>query len=603
MKQPFPSENKVFFQNNRTNVFPIGNVWSTFNSDVQSNVGVFRVSQRLTINTSSADQANLGIPVAFRSFDGRVWALCATRFFSNSGTPTASFSEDASSGFSTNYSADVSDAEVFNGSLCATTSTRLLSKVANGAGTGAWTEQDNLSTGTNHTIVYFKRFDRLYYSDLGSIMRSISTSWVTADPGFDYAINLAPFSSIEYTITCAKSTSSSIWIGTLNKLSNGMPGKVCQWDGISAQTSNEFEMNNAVGAMAIVIDPIFDSPWVMDSNGVLSSFNGSGFVEEGRLPFPFSLLPYNVTDNDNERFIHPNGMYFTKNGTLRCLINNRTNQGNVVESMPSGIWEWSRESGFQHVQSSTYTVSGVGAVTDFGQNMVTRVGALQSMNLIGSLNGTIMAGVQYFTNAVSSASAIFIENSTLNADSTIQKKGYFVTAFFDSSELASSWDKYWTTFSPLASTDLLSFKYRVTEENAVVGDITWVNTTSFTVLNSAVDISLYWTSGTGGEVEILRGTGGGSCAHITNAVNSAGTWTVTLDEVITGVTTGTATARFQKWTKIFPAEVLSTGMTYNQWAMDSNSAPRIQIKGCFTRTGNGEFYRSVITSKGDIKIN
>jgi len=146
-----------------------------------------------------------------------------------------------------------------------------------------------------------------------------------------------------------------------------------------------------------------------------------------------------------------------------------------------------------------------------------------------------------------------------------------------------------------------TLKYRVTEEAPVEGTITWVNTTSFTVLNSAVDVSQYWTSGVGGEVEIVRGTGGGSCVHITNAVNVAGTWTVTIDEVVTGVTNGTAIGRFQKWIKVFPAESLASPKNWAQFAIGTDSTPRIQVKGCFTLTGKGEFYKAILTSNEDIK--
>lgn len=593
-KQLFPAENKVYFQNNRSNIVPMGNIWSSMALDLQSNVGVLRISPRLKINTSTTDDADLGCPVAFKAFGNKIWAICDTHIFTNSGLPGDAFTDDATTGFQTDYNADESDLQLFNGVLCSTTTDGMFSTDGSN-----WTQRDILSTGSRHILIYFKRFNRLYYSNLDTKIISIDSSWVTADPGSDYAITLS--SSSDYTIACGAATSSAIWIGTQNLLSNGAPGKVCQWDGLSAATTAEYELNNAQGAMAIAIDPEHDNPYVMDSNGVLSAFNGSGFSEVGRLPFPFSKLPYNIGDTDSESFIHPNGMYFTKNGTLRCVINNRANTGSVVENMPSGVWEWSKDQGFIQVAMFTYNPAGSATITDFGQNRIARVGAIASMNMPGGSNadGTFLVGATIYTDVSTNKSAIFMDNSL----DTIQKKGYFVTDWFESKDFADQWGTWWASYRRLLnSTDNIVFKYRAHEEAPVEGPITWVDTTHFTVANSDVVVSNYWTEGTGGEVEILRGTGGASCVHIIGAVLAGGTWTVTVDEVVTGVTTGTATARFQKWIKLNPADPLDQIRAFNQWAIDTDSTPRIQIKGCFTFTGIGEYYQGIITSNEDIKV-
>lgn len=603
-----PSKSKAYIQNNRTNIFPVGNLWSTFNIDTQSNVGVLRISSRLKLNYSSADVDQFGIPVAIKFFDGKIFAICDTYIFQNGGTPDnttwiadGSVSTGSQDG---NFEADASDMETFNDTLCATTKTGLYSKAYIGTGAGTWTSRDTITSGTNHVVCYFKKFDRLYYADHTDYIHSISTAWVTADPGADYAIQLSSNSPPMYQVTCMRAASNFIWIGTVNTYSSGAPGKISQWDGLSAQVSSEHQLNNAQGCMAIAIDPNTDTPFAMDSNGVLSSYNGSGFVEVARLPFPFSKLPYNIADSDNEKFIHPNGMYFTKNGNLRCLINNRANVSSlgVIENLPSGIWEWIRgTNSFIHVQSFSYNPPASSTITDYGQNRVSRVGALVSMNVpsTSNIDGTLMVGATFYTNATDSKSGIFYDNSK----DDVQKKGYFVSTWFESGEIASSWNGWWATFKKLGATDNIVFKYRLTEEAPVEGTITWVDTTHFTVANTVCDVSQYWTSGTGGEVEILRGVGSGQCVHITNAVLAGGTWTVTVDEVITGATTTTATARFQKWIKIFPADSLLPLSTWGSWALNTESTPRFQIKGCFTFTGVGEYHKGILISSEDISSN
>jgi len=603
MKTFFPNQNKVYLQNNRSNVLPMGNLWSTFNIDFQSNLGVLRIYPRLKLAASTTDDADLGCPWGFNYFDGRIWAGCNTHIFWTTDTPDAlPWTDDASAGAATDYSTDYSDMRVFNNTLCASGSAFVRSKARNGAGTGAWTDRAALSSN-NHVLAYFKRFDRLYFADGIDNIKSLDTSWVVASPGSDYAIALTfnSVAEIDYVVTSIRTTNSFVWVGTLNRqeLVSGV-GKLIQWDGISAQITNEFELNNANGVMAIAIDPKHDNPFVMDSNGVLSEFNGTGFTEVGRLPFPPGRVPYLTYRFENDRFIHPNGMYFTKNGTLRMNINNRMGNGDVVENMPSGVWEWSRENGLVHISSYSYNPVASSVITDFGQNRIERVGAIASMqspfNPVS--DGSFMAGCTFYTNASATNSGIFIDNSL----DTIQKKGYFVTDWIESKEIADSWDVWWISFRKfLNANDNITFKYRITEEAPVDATITWVNTTTFTVPNASVVVSNYWTTGTGGEVEILRGTGGGACVHITNAVLAVGVWTVTVDEVVTGVTTGTATGRFQKWIKIFPAEALSSVSTWAQWAIGTDSTPRIQIKGCFTYTGAGEYYKGILTSNEDIK--
>jgi len=367
-KNYFPNKSKVYLQNNRSNVLPIGNLWSTFNIDLQSNLGVLRIYPRLKMSTSTADDAQLGCPWAFAYFDGLIFAGCGGSIFSNTGTPDATpWTEDGSAGAATDYSADWSDMTIFNNTLCAATQDELLSKARNGSGTGAWTSRDTLSA-SNHAMTYFKRFDRLYYATGIDNIRSVDTAWVVASPGSDYAIYLTfnSVAEIDYAITSMASTNTDIWIGTLNRQQAvGGLGKLCQWDGISAQITAEFHLNDASGVMAIAINPEYNNPFVMDSNGVLSEFNGTGFNEVGRLPFPLGKVPYHGYAYENDRFIHPNGMYFTKNGTLRININNVANSGDVIENMPSGVWEWSRATGLVHMASYSYNPVGSASIPYF----------------------------------------------------------------------------------------------------------------------------------------------------------------------------------------------------------------------------------------------
>jgi hypothetical protein len=599
-----PNKSKAYIQNNRTNIFPLGNIWSSNNLDLQSNLGVLRISPRLLAHTTFT--GNNKYATAFRMIDtGTTYAVIGTTIFKGIIPGTTAFVQDPTGSVPTDCNPLKSDLEIFGSYLCATTDTILTTKLYT-SDASAWVTKDTLQGGV-HYMTYFKYFDRLYYAYDTAKIRSLDSTLTPSSLTGDFSLTIST-SPDNYLISCMKSTSTDIWIGTMN-YANGLGiGKILQWDGISAQVIKEFKVNNARGILAIAIEPKYDIPYVFDSNGIISSYNGSGFSEVTRLPFPINKLTRSSdsTPSGSSRNIHPNGMYFTKNGTLRMLISNVLDDGTVIENMPSGTWEWSIDTGLIHISSVSQTdVSTLSTITDYSQNILPQVGALSDANIanLNNVNGTMLAGATYThsTNNIASVrSGFFCDNS--NDD--IIKKGYFVSTWFESGEIASSWNGWWTTFKKLLnSTDNIVFKYRLSEEPAKTGTITWIDGTSFTILNSSVDVSKYWTSGTGGEVEIVQGAGGGICAHITNAVNNAGTWTVTIDESSSATASIKSNARFQKWIKMYPKNPLNTTSTWANWALNTESVPRIQLKGCFTYTGAGEYHKGMLINSEDITSN
>lgn len=601
----FPSK-KGYVQTNRSNI--LGSLWSTMDLDFQSNLGVMRIGSRLEINTATGDSGatNLGVAASFQFFDGRTFALAGTRIFKNSGVDiTNPFIEDTSTGASTSYSSDNSTMVLFNNTLCANdANTTLYSKASNNIGTGAWTSRANFPVSPS-SMCYFKVFNRLYAAG-GHIVSSVDTSWVMSQAGGDYYLDLG---FITTQISCLLSDDQSIWIGTNGGKSGFLsPSQECsiyQWDGISAQPSNEYKIP-ATGIMAMVLRN--NIPTIMDSNGILREFTGSYFREIGRLPVKtYQYLNFQTDTSNVQRFINPSGLVVTENNTILALINNQNDYTidtniNADENIPSGIWEWSAENNFTHKNSVSYTRLGLTTITDFGQNIVSEVGALALVKIpTVASKSIILAGLAYYTNATTITNAIFNDApkpSSVNYPS-IQKKGYFVTTFFLTNQIEEKWERLWNVHKLFKNTtDSIVFKYRLSEVEPLMATITWVDTTHFT---TTTDVSAYWTSGTGGEVEILQGTGSGTCSHITNIVNNSGTFTVTLDDIATGVTTGTAIARFQQWIKINP-EVNGIIKQWEQMAIGSNSSS-IQIKGCLTWTGEGEFWKLAIFSNDDIKIN
>jgi len=69
-------------------------------------------------------------------------------------------------------------------------------------------------------------------------------------------------------------------------------------------------------------------------------------------------------------------------------------------------------------------------------------------------------------------------------------------------------------------------------------NILWADTTSFTTTNDWAEIKADFDLGKKYEIEILRYTGAGMLAHITDITEAAGTYTVTIDETVRGVSNG-----------------------------------------------------------------
>lgn len=595
----FPPQNKgyTFLQTNRSD--DLGSLWSSFNLDFQSNLGVIRNSPRMIINTSQTDTGILERPVAFKFFKGRMFAITGTRIVRNSdgAQPQDAFVEDTSTNAQTDYLSDVSDMEIFNGELYATTTDALYS--LDQATGGTWTARGTaLNSGVPHMLTYFKKFDRLYYMSDQGFIRSIDTTYAEAASG-DYTIDVGTSSQL---LCCMRASSDYIWIGIFAGGSRALKGRVLQWDGISAQATNQYTID-AQGIMAMTIKD--DVPYIMDSRGRLLKFSGYNFEEIGRLPVPVNkLLTFSSTVND--KFIHPNGLISTENNTILALIGNilSDSTSTIPENCPSGIWEWAEGIGFTHKYSFTYNHVGSATLTDFGQNKITIPGALSDVNYPStnaSRNGTLMAGAKYYTSASAVSYAIFIDDS----NNTVQKKGYFVTTWFNSEQIEDKWTRLWEVHRRfLQSTDSIVYKYRLNEEDPLYADITWINTTSF---STATDPSAYGPTATGfngtigGEVEGIQGQGSGHCAHITSITGpSGGLYTVTIDTALPSVSVITARVRFQKWVKLFP-EVTGQVKSWEQMAIGGNNT-RVQIKGYLTFQGDDEFQKLAIFSNSDIKI-
>lgn len=696
MKHYFPPQNQTFkyLQTNRSD--RMGSIFSSFNLDFQSKLGVVRLAPKLVTNTTSSDDADLGLPVAFEFWYNEWWAICGTRIFKNSasdivtgfteettiaytiGDSTTQFDVTNPSGTTFRYTYDTngtnpgitattfpigstvkisltnlaagnrgtftvtgsaanyfevtnaggvvesnktistgyisvlggtfgldftttqSDLMVFNDKLWSTTASRLYYKDSDDTSTRPWFIAYTFGSALGvHKLCYFKKFDRLYFLDQSTLIGSISVSLVVASSG-DYTLN--PGTNISYASTIV-ANSQYLWIGTFRNITAGDPAtnqtkaSILQWDGISAQVTNEFPVEvGGVWAMCV----INDVPYALDSEGRILKFTGYSFEEIQRLPIDRDLL-LNATAYNVARFVHMNGMIGTKNNTILISINNVNDDANsdINENLPSGVWELDlATNSLTHKYAPTLKARSSSVVTDFGQNRISAPGALklntlQSASALG--RGTLLAGFNYYTDATTVKSGIFIDSPTkASTDNEGQKGGYFVTVKYSAMDelgnfsVQNMWQTVYTLYRRLLdSNDKITVKFRSEEISPTYATITWTSTTTFT---TTTDVSAML----GYEVEPIQGLGSGKLSHITAIVNNAGTYTVTVDETYTSAT-GTSKARFQNWKKINTISY-SSPATYDKAGIDTLSN-WIQLKIGMLFTGNNEVERLITISQ------
>lgn len=596
MRTHFPPIDKSykFLQVNRGN--QLGSLWATFGVDLQSNPGVVRASNKLVVNTSSADDADLGLPAAFERFNDRWFAVCGTRVFKTaSADHTGAFTEDASSGAVTDYLDTLSDLKVFDGKLFASTEDELLSKTT---ATGAWTSVSALTAGTLHKLMYLRKTDRLYVTDDAAIL-SVDTAGTVVSSAGDYYLAI---SDTSLRMIAADVSSDSVWIGLT--AADGTRGSVYRWDGISSQITREYKIE---GAGVVALKVVGDIPYIIDTYGRIQRFNADSFSEVSRFPLDgATFTSASTTSSVVNKFIHHNGISETEDGTLLiglCSVVDSSNSTSLVERLPSGVWELDLSNGnLTHRHGFSLKTFAATSQTDYAQPEISRIGALCVVPFSNSSTSgrpSLLAGARVYTDATSVRTAVFMYTDIVTNEKV--KAAQLVGTWFNSQEAVESWQRLWVLYRRfLNSSDRIVAKHRTSEEAPVYATITWTSETTFT---TTTDVSAYAQSASGfdgtygGEVEVLRGTGGGACRHITGVSENAGTYTVTLDGAVTGAT-GTAKARFQKWVKLLP-EVTGQVIEYADMPIGA-TAPRMQLKLYAEFTGDDEIHRAVVNSEPHI---
>lgn len=613
-----PLEQTGFKQLNLGDRLGLGDLWSSFNLSLSKKLGSLMASGRMILNINTDDDAQLDEPPsAFKSFISSspdIWAIAGDFMWSSStGGPNDTFAQDATASTPSTLDSDNSDLLVaFQVLIASPASSRNVPYLNTSK---AWATINNgiATTAGMHQMTFFRAQNRVYIVDdngagISSIDSALSPTNVAAST--QYTLNdLVDGSgvSVGSEISCMSSNSNRIGIGTINR--SGSTCRFYTWDGSQSSGPNESYIVDASGILTvIVVDDVFT---IFTTRGQLMQLNGGTFVEIARLPLEEAPLKLPVT-LATDRPVHFNGMSLV-DGNIEILINTQLWDTNstIREKCPSGIWCYDRETrNFYHKRSIGHTKSG-GTIVEYGQSKINKVGALAEVEVPstsitqGSVNGKIMAGVQYYTDATTTKNGIFYDDS----NDTLQKAFSFVTQKIYTQDLnqkalTSIWQWVYLVLGRrlLNSTDKIVFKARNREEEATEATITYTSTTTFTVPTA----SFTTAPAVGDEVEILQGVGAGRCAHLTVVTTNGSNYEVTVDETITGATTQTAKARFQTWKKIFAftqsddsaRDILDSPIDLSQFG----ASPWLQVKVWGLLTGKNEISSLIISNKAQEAI-
>lgn len=547
-------------------------LWATFNADLTSVDGLYRATRMLSV-ANSTDTTGLGLAAAFRYFNSQYFAATDGTISKAGSSATGAWALDTASGKPTTLSNRYSDMEIYNDTLRVTVSGNVHYKWSGSAWANfTWT---NAQIGQPHMLCAYA--NRIYQTVDYAKIESANTADTIATVGNSFAIDLG--NPTANTITFMRATSSRIWIGTINR--QGGKGHIYAWDG-NQQSPNEIYRLDSSGALAAVVKD--DVLYIMDANGRLQYFNGGTFIELDRLPINVDDYLFFPLGNYNERWIHPNGMTI-QDGRIMILINNvyRGATPTYEENVPSGIWEYTKDTGLYHKYSPSRCKAIGGTVTEYGQNRVSRVGALtaiKSQSTSATDNSSLLIGVEVYTDSATTAE---IHIGIDDTNDTVQKNAYMVSSRIFSPNIEEEFGNIYTRHSALLSeTDRITMKCRFDQLVPTYAAINWYN--NRTTFKTSTSLSAYEI---GDEVEIVQGAGGGKCAHILSLTSIGGGVTeVTLDDTFAGIdNTMSGVARFQTWKKI--------GWQTTQrkkWFSSTVGSPDtwVQLKVCTQFTGTNE---------------
>lgn len=552
--QKIPNELKQIVQSNVGDYR--GNLWSTFNIDLDSNPGTIRASKRLQ-QTLGLDEIGTDTAQALQLHDGRYYLATNNKVFSCSVTsdPRVASSwieistlSDEDLGFET-------DMTSFNGLLLASLGTDIMSWDGSTKNEDWWTTLSGspsaLTADFTHTLEVLRTGnDTLFVTDKNKVRYYNTEAGATI-------ITLDPF----MISNCLTPSLDRMWVGTYTDVENNAYVYEIQVGNDIATQSYEIE-----GRVCLAMFTYKNTPFVITDRGYIQAFNGAGFETVAQFPWATEskamagCRPGQVQASPTSRAIHPKGARVSGSS---CFINVNTRDGfdtsvNLSNRAPSGVWVLDLQTySLNHRYSLTEND------TDYGVSKVGRSGAVLITNTPETR--VIVAGDA--------------ETEGIWTESDATPLAYFTTTRQEPEEVMGGFEKVVIHSDTLDANESIELKHKDTHTSTyphTVNSVTWLNESQFTTTDAMSGISA------GDEVAVLEGLGAGDHMVITSIAGDT-TKTITVDSTF-GVQNSTSDIQVENWkvikrnTSVDQAEA----QTYGASATAASRQHKVILRGNVT---------------------
>lgn len=533
MKIPNP-DNPIFVQRNNGVRDPFANIAGSWNCDFTKYPGKICPSARLIQGTNTTDETALEQCGAFVAWDAVYWTV--SEDFTYTGSADGIFTEDTNTnapGQLGNQQADTnnSDMVVFDGAVLASLTTQIYRRDDY---TNNWTKDwySGLSGGTTLTSTNPHPMEPLLFTPVlaigdGNILR-------TAQGTGTYTATAARLTlSSSHYIKWIRSGLSRAYIGcTYNGRGDGF-GLVYEWDGGDTVPTRVYKLD-ALGALSATT--IGDTLYILTTNGEIQILSGNGFETVAQFPIVGKYRNLSNWDGDfNPINVAQRGMT-KKDGNLLINISSSIDTSSIkdnayFENFPSGVWEYNTKTGsLSHKFSTTMDKTGVKDMGQWANPALSNScpGAIQATK--ADPDNSILVQAGYYTDAgTTNKAAIYVDDQF----GTTKRRTRFLTNQIFSPDKTSKWSISMKYAKMKNANDKILVKYRLGSDAnyPIKAPVTWTSTTVFTSTDTD-----FANAVVGDEVFVIMGYGGGSSAHISTISLNAGTYTITLDEAVYGVT-------------------------------------------------------------------
>lgn len=550
----------------------LGTLFATKNIDLDT-PGILKLSQRTRYVGQDSGGGNFGnmLSIVYGNFQSTTttYQYWMVSDFGNMYTLSADLATFAVDGLAnTPAPGTAGDATGWNGNLYVTKLSRV-AKLAAGTWTTDWSSANftSNSAGIPHPIEPNVTNGNLLVGDGNLLKRCIA----------DGTISTAVTFPSNYIINWIRRGANVNYIGLDSKA--GGVGAVATWDGLDTT----LEYNSLIPMKCRTpLSGAFGEDGVLrvaQSDGRLMKFNGSGFAYEAELPTYRDYLArrdwggsLTVAGRVLQR-----GMAYIR-GKLHLSIDTGLNSTPAeIPNFLGGVYCYDDDNkAFYH----KYSGSNSQTVTDFGQlraaamcSAISPIFEGRNIDPAATVGGKILFGGGYYL-ATTGSTGYTVVSAVTGAN-----RGTFTTCRIECSGITQDATALYCKYQGLTtSADKILFKYRTKYRDPILlqsGIPTWTSTTVFTTTDTGMA-----SAEVGDEITVLHGNGAGSTAHIVSMPLAAGTYTVTLDEAITGVSsTNTSQMILDNWKKLTPTIIYTDVDGYRKISLPVAGKTWFQIKG------------------------